>query len=192
VLKEGTKAPSFSLESDSGKRVSLADFAKDTLVVYFYPKDNTPGCTREAVEFAAAQKKLIAAGAKVVGVSKDSVKSHCGFRDKYSLNFPLLSDPSLSMHNAYGTYGDKVMYGKKIKGTIRSTFVIKGGKVTHVFSPVRVDGHVDQVLAAITGKEAPSATSKPVAKSVKKAPAKTAATSAKNAPAKKKATAKKR
>lgn len=192
MLKEGTKAPSFSLESDSGKRVSLADFAKDTLVVYFYPKDNTPGCTREAVEFAAAQKKLIAAGAKVVGVSKDSVKSHCGFRDKYSLNFPLLSDPSLSMHNAYGTYGDKVMYGKKIKGTIRSTFVIKGGKVTHVFSPVRVDGHVDQVLAAITGKEAPSATSKPVAKSVKKAPAKTAATSAKNAPAKKKATAKKR
>lgn len=192
MLKEGTKAPSFSLESDSGKRVSLADFAKDTLVVYFYPKDNTPGCTREAVEFAAAQKKLIAAGAKVVGVSKDSVKSHCGFRDKYSLNFPLLSDPSLSMHNAYGTYGDKVMYGKKIKGTIRSTFVIKNGKVTHVFSPVKVDGHVEKVLAAITGKEAPSATSKPVAKSVKKAPAKTAATSAKNAPAKKKATAKKR
>lgn len=172
MLKEGTKAPSFSLESDSGKRVSLADFAKDTLVVYFYPKDNTPGCTREAVEFAAAQKKLIAAGAKVVGVSKDSVKSHCGFRDKYSLNFPLLSDPSLTMHNAYGTYGDKVMYGKKIKGTIRSTFVIKGGKVTHVFSPVRVDGHVDQVLAAITGKATP-------------APAKKGATASKKAPAKK-------
>ena len=168
MLKEGSKAPAFSLESDSGKRISLADFKNDTLVVYFYPKDNTPGCTKEAVEFAAAQKKLVKAGAKVVGVSKDSVKSHCGFRDKYALNFPLLSDPDLTMHEAYGTYGDKVMYGKKIKGTIRSTFVIRGGKVLRVFSPVKVDGHVEQVLQAITGEG-----ETPTKKAATKLPAKT-------------------
>src|SRR5579862_1173051 len=96
VLTEGDEAPAFELESDSGKRVALSDFRGQHLVLYFYPKDNTPGCTREAQSFTAAKKKLAAAGASVVGVSKDSIKSHCGFRDKYSLSFPLLSDADLA------------------------------------------------------------------------------------------------
>jgi|SRR5579883_2795583 len=149
-LKEGDLAPPFALESDGGETVSLKDFKGKTLVLYFYPKDNTPGCTREAQAFSAATKKFAKLGASVVGVSKDSIKSHCSFRDKYSLDFPLLSDPDLSVHKAYGAYGEKVMYGKKVLGTIRSTFVIdKKGKLAKVFSPVKVDGHAEAVLEAI-------------------------------------------
>jgi peroxiredoxin Q/BCP len=149
-LEVGSRAPDFSLESDSGERVSLADFKGKTLVLYFYPKDSTPGCTREAQAFEAAKAKLAKLGASVVGVSKDSIKSHCSFKEKYALKFPLLSDPDLEAHNAYGAYGEKMMYGKKILGTIRSTFVIDGaGKIARVFSPVKVDGHADDVLDAV-------------------------------------------
>lgn len=150
MIEEGKKAPSFSLESDAETKVSLKDFAGKFLVLYFYPKDNTPGCTRQAQAFTEAAKKLKALGAAVVGVSKDSVKSHCSFRDKYDLNFPLLSDPDLKAHEAYGAWGEKTMYGKKMMGTIRSTFVITPeGKVGRVFPRVKVDGHVDEVLSAI-------------------------------------------
>jgi peroxiredoxin Q/BCP len=152
MLKEGDKVPAFTLESDAGEKVSLKgllDGAKH-VVVYFYPKDSTPGCTREAQGFSAAQKKLAKLGAKVVGVSKDSVKSHCSFRDKYELTVPLLSDPDLVVHKAFGAYGEKSMYGKKVLGTIRSTFILgKGGKVLRVYPSVKVDGHVDQVLEAL-------------------------------------------
>jgi len=149
-LAVGDAAPPFSLPSDSGKDVALGDFAGKTLVLYFYPKDSTPGCTREAQAFEEAKAKLAKMGAAVVGVSKDSVKSHCSFRDKYDLSFPLLSDPDLSVHEAYGVYGEKVMYGKKILGTIRTTYVIDGkGTVAHVWSPVKVDGHADAVLEAV-------------------------------------------
>jgi peroxiredoxin Q/BCP len=145
----GDAAPDFELASDSGKTLSLGDFRGKTLVLYFYPKDSTPGCTREAQAFEAAKRKLATLGAAVVGVSKDSIKSHCSFRDKYALSFPLVSDPDLATHEAYGVYGEKMMYGKKILGTIRSTFVIDGkGKITRVFSPVKVDGHADEVLEA--------------------------------------------
>jgi peroxiredoxin Q/BCP len=147
---EGDDAPDFDLESDAGSRVALRDFAGKVLVLYFYPKDNTPGCTREAQSFTEAKKKLAAAGASVVGVSKDSVKSHCGFRDKYAINFPLLSDPDLKVHEAYGAYGEKTMYGKKVQGTIRSTFVVDPkGKIARAFRNVKVDGHVDAVLLAV-------------------------------------------
>jgi peroxiredoxin Q/BCP len=146
----GESAPDFSLASDSGKNVSLGDYRGKTLVLYFYPKDSTPGCTREAQAFEAAKAKLAKMGAAVVGVSKDSVKSHCSFRDKYDLSFPLLSDPDLKTHEAYGVYGEKMMYGKKILGTIRSTFVIDGkGKIAHVWSPVKVDGHADAVMEVV-------------------------------------------
>jgi peroxiredoxin Q/BCP len=150
VLKEGDKAPDFSLESDAGTRVSLADFAGKTLVLYFYPKDSTPGCTRESQAFTAARARFAKAGAAIVGVSRDSVASHCRFRDKYALGVPLLSDPDHAVHAAYGAWGDKVMYGKKVTGAIRSTFVIRDGKVVRVFPNVKVDGHADAVLAAIT------------------------------------------
>ena len=150
MLGEDDKAPSFKLDSDLGKPVQLKDFRGQILVLYFYPKDNTPGCTREAQAFTAAAKAFAKAGAAVVGVSKDSVKSHAGFREKHGLSFPLLSDPELVLHEAFGTYGEKTMYGKKIMGTIRSTFIIDGkGKIVRVFPNVRVDGHVEAVLDAI-------------------------------------------
>jgi len=147
----GAKAPAFSLESDAGKTVELSDFKGKILVLYFYPRDSTPGCTREAHDFSVAAKKLAKLGASVVGVSKDSIASHCKFRDKEGITFPLLSDPELEAHKAYGAWGDKMMYGKKITGTIRSTFVIgPDGKIARVFSPVKVDGHADAVLAAVS------------------------------------------
>src|ERR1700744_6544872 len=105
MLKEGDKAPAFELESDAGKVVKLSDFKGKTLVLYFYPRDNTPGCTREAIAFSEARARLTAAGASVVGVSKDSVKSHGSFRDKHALSIPLLSDPELTLHKAFGAFG---------------------------------------------------------------------------------------
>ena len=152
MLKVGDKAPGFALTSDAGEKVKLSDLTRGGkhAVVYFYPKDSTPGCTREAQGFSAALKNLEKLGAAVVGISKDSVASHCNFRDKYRLKVPLLSDPDLEVHKAFGAYGDKVMYGKKVKGTIRSTFIVgPDGKVAKVFPSVKVDGHVDKVIAAL-------------------------------------------
>ena len=144
------KAPSFDLESDAGKHVTLDDFSGGWLVVYFYPKDNTPGCTREAHDFTAALPRFKKLGAKVVGVSKDSAKSHVGFRDKCDIGFPLLSDASLDVHRAYGAWGKKKMYGKEVEGTIRSTFLVSpDGEIVESWKSVKVDGHVEKVLAAL-------------------------------------------
>jgi peroxiredoxin Q/BCP len=143
-------APAFDLESDDGKRVSLRDYRGKWLVLYFYPRDNTPGCTREAQGFSGATTALKKLDAEVVGVSKDSIGSHCGFRDKFGLKFRLLSDPELAAHKAFGAWGTKTMYGKKIQGTIRSTFLISpDGKIARSWSSVKVDGHVDAVLGAL-------------------------------------------
>jgi peroxiredoxin Q/BCP len=149
MLEVGSKAPAFALESADGGTVSLADFAGSPVVVYFYPRDNTPGCTLEAQDFRAAMPRFTKLGVTVLGVSKDSIASHCKFRDKYKLNFPLLSDPSGKMLETYGAWGDKVLYGKKSKGIIRSTVLIDGdGKVAHVWPKVSVKGHVDLVIEA--------------------------------------------
>ena len=191
MLKLGDQAPAFDLESDAGKRVKLDDFKGRSLVVYFYPKDDTPGCTREAQAFNESLEKLAKAGAAVVGVSKDSVASHVKFRDKYSLAFPLLSDPDLTVHNAFGAYGEKTMYGKKVQGTIRSTFIIgPDGKVSRVFGSVKVDGHADKVLEALAGLALPVAGVKSKPSAAKKPPAKKVAPAEKK-PAAKKAVAKK-
>jgi peroxiredoxin Q/BCP len=187
MLKEGDKAPAFKLQSDAGQVVSLADFAGKSFVLYFYPRDNTPGCTREAIAFSGAAARIAAAGARVVGVSRDTVKSHVGFRDKHALTIPLLSDPDLAVHKAYGAFGEKTMYGKKVEGTIRSTFVIDpNGKIAKVFPSVKVDVHVDQVLAFLGGGGAAEPAKKPAAKPAAKkvAPAKKVVTK-KAAPAKK-------
>jgi thioredoxin-dependent peroxiredoxin len=151
MLKEGDKAPAFKLPSVEGGDVSLKDFAGKTVVLYFYPKDDTPGCTREACAFRDSQAALKKAGAVVLGVSPDSVESHQKFRAKYKLNFPLLADADKSVAKKYGAYGEKVMYGKKVTGMIRSTFVIGGdGVVRKVFPRVKVDGHSDKVLEAVS------------------------------------------
>jgi peroxiredoxin Q/BCP len=150
MLREGQKAPAFTLDSSEGSPVSLRDLRGKTVVLYFYPKDDTPGCTREACAFRDTQAKLRRAGAVLLGVSPDSPDSHRRFRDKYKLGFPLLADPDKKVAKSYGAYGEKLMYGKKVKGMIRSTFVIDGaGVVRKVFPRVRVDGHAEQVLATL-------------------------------------------
>lgn len=150
MIEVGKKAPAFTLESSDGGKVKLSEYAGKVVVVYFYPRDNTPGCTVEAQEFSAAMPQLKKLGAVVFGVSKDSIASHCKFRDKYDLAFPLLSDPDGKVLEAYGAWGDKVMYGKKMKGIIRSTVLIgKDGKVAQQWPKVTVKGHAAAVVDAI-------------------------------------------
>lgn len=149
MLEVGKKAPAFALESSEGGTVKLADLAGKPVVVYFYPRDNTPGCTLEAQDFAKAMPAFKKLGVTVLGVSKDSIASHCKFRDKYELSFPLLSDPDGKTIEAYGAWGDKVMAGRKYKGIIRSTVLVDGtGKIAKLWPKVSVKGHADAVLAA--------------------------------------------
>ena len=150
AIEVGKKAPAFTLESSDGGKVKLADLAGKPVVLYFYPRDNTPGCTVEAEGFRDAAPALAKLGAVVLGVSKDSIASHCKFRDKYKLTFPLLTDPDGTTMEAYGAWGDKVMYGKKMKGIIRSTVLIgRDGKVLKHWPKVSVKGHVDDVIASV-------------------------------------------
>jgi peroxiredoxin Q/BCP len=149
-VSEGQKAPPFTLSDDRGKTVKLADLKGQPVILYFYPKDDTPGCTREACAFRDQQKELRALGAKVFGVSPDSVASHVKFRDKYQLNFPLLADTDHAVADKYGSWREKNLYGKKTMGIQRSTFLIDGeGKVVRVWKRVQVDGHDQQVLEAL-------------------------------------------
>jgi thioredoxin-dependent peroxiredoxin len=150
ALQVGRKAPSFTLAASTGGEVSLSDHAGKVVVLYFYPRDNTPGCTLEAQDFQAALPRFRKLGAEVLGVSKDSIASHCKFADKFKLAFPLLSDPDGKVIDAYGAWGEKNMYGKKIQGILRTTVVIDGaGKVARVFPGVKVKGHADAVLEAV-------------------------------------------
>jgi peroxiredoxin Q/BCP len=148
-LEAGQQAPDFDLPADGGGRVRLADFEGRPLVLYFYPKDDTPGCTKEAQGFAAAVREFAAAGVALVGVSKDSVASHDQFKAKYGLPFALASDESGGMVEAYGSWVEKSMYGRSYMGIDRSTFLIDGaGTVRRVWRKVNVPGHVEEVLAA--------------------------------------------
>jgi peroxiredoxin Q/BCP len=151
MIKEGRKAPSFILPDASGKRVSLDDFKGRDVVVYFYPRDDTPGCTKEACGFRDLNKELQRAGVVVLGVSADSGASHQKFAEKYKLPFPLLSDPERRVMEAWGAWGDKVMYGKKVKGVIRSTVWIgKDGLVRKHWARVRdAAAHPAEVLEVI-------------------------------------------
>ena len=162
MVNKGDVAPPFDLEGTEGANVKLSDFAGQPVVVFFYPKDNTPGCTREAIAFSKMLSEFQEAGAHVVGISKDSIKSHCGFRDKHDLKIVLLSDPDLTAHKAYGAWGEKTMYGKKTQGTIRSTFVIGAdGHIRDAFRSVKVDGHAETVLATLTKPVAAQTDTKP-------------------------------
>jgi peroxiredoxin Q/BCP len=149
-LEPGTKAPAFSLKSDSGKTVKLSDFKGKPVVLYFYPKDDTPGCTREACAFRDLKSEMEKADAVVLGVSPDTVESHGKFRDKYQLNFPLLADAGHELADQYGAWREKNMYGKKSMGIQRSTYLIgPDGKIARVWKKVNVDGHDAAVLEAI-------------------------------------------
>ena len=154
MLEVGKKAPAFNLESSDGGKVKLADLAGKPVVLYFYPRDNTPGCTVEAQDFQASLPAFTKLGAVVLGVSKDTIASHCKFRDKYGLKFPLLTDADGKTMESYGAWGDKVLYGKKSKGIIRSTVLIgKDGKVVKHWPKVSVKGHVAEVLEAVKALE---------------------------------------
>ncbi|WP_235685888.1 thioredoxin-dependent thiol peroxidase [Corallococcus silvisoli] len=195
----GDKAPGFSLPDQSGATVSLSQFKGRHVVLYFYPKDATPGCTTEACDFRDEHSALVKAGAVVLGVSPDSVASHQKFATKQGLPFSLLADPEHALADAYGVWGEKSLYGRKFMGLIRATFLIgPEGKVVRAWPKVKVAGHVAEVLATLqqpsgaaaapkapAAKQAPAAVTKPAAvkaPAAKKAPAK--APAAKKAPAK--------
>ncbi len=149
-LEVGDKAPEFSLPDQDGKTVSLKSFRGRQVVLYFYPKDDTPGCTKEACGFRDSRDSIKRAGAVVLGVSLDDGTSHQKFIAKYGLPFSLLSDEDARISKAYGVYKQKNMYGKKYWGIERSTFVIDpAGKLKAIFKRVKVDGHLDEVLAAL-------------------------------------------
>lgn len=145
-LAEGSNAPKFSRPADNNKTMSLSDFAGRKLVIYFYPKDDTPGCTTESCSFRDNFRAFEKLGVAIVGVSKDSIKSHVKFKTKFNLNFPLLSDEEGTMCEDYGVWVEKSMYGKKYMGIERSTFLIdENGKIIALWRKVSVEGHVADV-----------------------------------------------
>ncbi|WP_338700558.1 peroxiredoxin [Bradyrhizobium sp. 26S5] len=149
TLAEGAAAPAFSLPRDGGDTVSLKDFAGKKLVLFFYPRADTPGCTREAIDFTRLKSEFDASGTEVVGISADTVKAQESFRNKHQLSVPLVSDPAHQMLEAYGAWGEKSMYGRTFMGIIRTTVLVdSGGKVARIWRHVKVDGHAEAVLEA--------------------------------------------
>jgi peroxiredoxin Q/BCP len=149
-LKVGQKAPDFTVLNDAGQKVKLSEFKGTKVVLYFYPKDDTPGCTTEACAFRDGFEEIRKRGAIVVGVSTDSVESHKKFKSKFDLNFPLLADTDKKIVEAYGTWKEKSMYGKKYMGIERTTFIVdEQGKISHIFPKVKVQAHYDEVLDAL-------------------------------------------
>ena len=152
LLEVGAKAPDFTLQDAEGSSVSLADFAGKKVVLYFYPKDNTPGCTRQACAFAGVFEEFRQIDAVVIGISKDSTASHKKFAEKYDLPFILLSDPELTAIQAYGVWQEKKLYGKVSMGVVRSTFVIDGnGVIDKVMPKVKPDTNAAEILAYLKG-----------------------------------------
>jgi peroxiredoxin Q/BCP len=149
-LEPGTKAPAFTLKDDQGNKVKLSDLRGKPVVLYFYPRDDTPGCTKEACSFRDRYAELQELGAQLFGVSADSAESHTKFREKYELPFPLLVDEKHTMLEKYGAWREKNMYGKKSMGIQRSTYLIDAtGKVAKIWKRVKVDGHDQQVIDAV-------------------------------------------
>ena len=154
MLEAGIKAPNFTLPDKDGNPISLSDFLGKKVVLYFYPKDNTPGCTREAVAFAAAYEGFQAKDVAVIGVSKDSVASHQKFAAKYDLPFILLSDPELQAIQAYDVWQEKKLYGKVSMGVVRSTYVIdENGVIERAMPKVKPDTNAAEILAYLNGEK---------------------------------------
>jgi thioredoxin-dependent peroxiredoxin len=150
-LEPGDRAPAFKLQRDGGDTVSLKDFKGGKLVVFFYPKADTPGCTREAIDFSRLRKQFAKAGTEVLGVSADPVEKQDKFKAKHKLTVALASDPARDMLTAYGAWGKKKLYGRTFMGVIRKTVLIDGnGRIARIWPKVSVDGHADEVLAAAT------------------------------------------
>lgn len=150
TLTEGAAAPDFDLPRDGGGSVSLTDFAGKKLVLFFYPRADTPGCTREAIDFTRLKNEFAASGAEVVGISADTVKAQESFRNKHQLSVPLVSDPAHQMLEAYGAWGEKSTYGRTFMGIIRTTVLVdSSGKVARIWRHVKVDGHAEAVLEAV-------------------------------------------
>ena len=150
MLKEGDLAPDFCLPDEEGKEVCLSSLKGKWVILYFYPEDNTSGCTKEAIGFTERIEDFKRLNAEVLGLSKDSVKSHLSFKNKHGLKVKLLSDESAEILKKYGAWGKKKMYGKEVEGTIRTTFLIDpDGQIRKIWRNVKVDGHVDQVFEAL-------------------------------------------
>lgn len=173
ALKAGQKAPAFTVNDQDGNPVKLSDFKGQKVVLYFYPKDMTPGCTAEACNLRDNYKLLLKQGYEVLGVSTDSEKLHKKFIEKEKLPFRLLSDPEKKLHNLYGTWGEKSMYGRKYMGTLRTTFVINGqGIIEEIIEKVDTKNHTEQILGTSTTPTKTKATTKKVAKKIAKPVAK--------------------
>jgi peroxiredoxin Q/BCP len=150
AIAVGDKAPAFKLPKEGDEKVTLASLKGKKVVLYFYPKDDTSGCTKEAIAFTSLKKKFEAAGATILGVSPDSVESHAKFSKKYDLDLTLLSDETKEMLEAYGVWTEKSMYGRKYMGVERTTVLIdEKGKIARIWNKVKVDGHAEEVLAAV-------------------------------------------
>ena len=152
TLKEGQQAPDFTLQSDAGQPITLSELRGQKVILYFYPKDMTPGCTTQACDFREGSQQLADAGWMVLGVSPDPVERHEAFRDKHELNFPLLADPDHAVAERYGVWRTKTNYGKTYEGIVRSTFLIdEQGQITQIQDNVRAKGHVQRLLDALAG-----------------------------------------
>lgn len=150
MLKENSKAPNFTFLTDDNKDISLENFKGKKVIIYFYPKDNTPGCTKEACSFRDAYDDFVARGAVVIGISPDSSVSHKKFREKFNLQFFLMSDPDHKVAEMYGAWGEKSMYGKKYMGIMRTTFVIdEKGDILKVFEKVKPENHAAEILSLL-------------------------------------------
>jgi peroxiredoxin Q/BCP len=149
LLASGAKAPPFHLPRDGGGMIALSDYAGKKLVLFFYPRADTPGCTREAIDFTRLRSAFAEAGTGILGISADTVAAQERFRDKHKLTVPLMSDEKHQMLEAYGAWGEKSMYGRTFLGIVRTTVLVDAtGRVARVWRHVKVDGHADQVLAA--------------------------------------------
>ena len=150
MLETGMKAPQITLRDKNNKEVSLSDFLGKKVVLYFYPRDNTPGCTRQACAFAGLYKEFQAKGVEVIGISKDSVSSHAKFAEKHNLSFVLLSDPELQAIEPYGVWQEKKLYGKVSMGVVRTTFIIdEEGKIEKIMPKVKPDTNAAEILAEL-------------------------------------------
>jgi peroxiredoxin Q/BCP len=149
MLKEGDAAPTFKVLTDTGEEFDLAQHKSEKIVLYFYPRADTPGCTIEACEFRDTAKKFTKKGVTVIGVSPDTTKAQSKFKEKFDLNFTLLADDGKEIANKYGVMKEKNMYGRKVMGVARTTFVIENGKIVRIFNNVKAEGHAEEVLKAL-------------------------------------------